>query len=122
MNEEIKPENMRIHSRADELIACLEGEIAKRDAVIVGLANSRDFWREKAITADDELAAIKAQEPVANSESGLEEWAAGKFGVGGAFRGELCGNTDWALARLVWSAALAYAAPVSEAKAQEEGK
>ena len=31
MSEEIKPENMRIHSRADELIACLEGEIAKRD-------------------------------------------------------------------------------------------
>lgn len=31
MNEEIKPENVRIHSRADELIACLEGEIAKRD-------------------------------------------------------------------------------------------
>lgn len=41
-----------------------------------------------------------------NDETGLEEWVAGKFGVGGAFRGELCGNTDWALARLVWSAAL----------------
>ena len=31
MNEDVKPENLRIHSRADELIACLEGEIAKRD-------------------------------------------------------------------------------------------
>mgnify|MGYP003520607761 CR=1 FL=1 len=31
MNEDVKSENVRIHSRADELIACLEGEIAKRD-------------------------------------------------------------------------------------------
>lgn len=31
MNEDVKSENLRIHSRADELIACLEGEIAKRD-------------------------------------------------------------------------------------------
>ena len=46
---------------AEQLIACLEGEIAKRDEVIVGLTNSRDFWREKAIAADDELAVIKAQ-------------------------------------------------------------
>lgn len=37
MNEDVKSENLRIHSRADELIACLEGEIAKRDARIVEL-------------------------------------------------------------------------------------
>lgn len=37
MNEDVKSENVRIHSRADELIACLEGEIAKRDARIVEL-------------------------------------------------------------------------------------
>lgn len=34
MNEEIKPENMRIHSRADELIACLEGEISSLRNII----------------------------------------------------------------------------------------
>jgi len=46
MNEEVKPENVRIHSRADELIACLEGEIAKRDARIMGLESQyqRDVW------------------------------------------------------------------------------
>ena len=59
-------------NKAEELIACLEGEIAKRDAVIVGLTNSRDFWREKAIAADDELAALKAQEPVLPCELDLE--------------------------------------------------
>ena len=41
-----------------------------------------------------------------NSEDGLEEWAKGKFGVGGRYTGKLYGNTDWALARVVWSAAL----------------
>ena len=122
-------------ARAEQLIACLEGEIAKRDeelAACHAAVENCDLFRAriaelddlvlslqcKVIERDAELAAIKAQESVANDESGLEAWAAGKFGAGGAFRGELCGNTDWALARLVWSAALAYAAPVSEAKAQ----
>lgn len=40
------------------------------------------------------------------SEEGLEEWAEGKFGIGGRYTGKLYGNTDWALARVVWSAAL----------------
>jgi hypothetical protein len=68
MNEEIKPENMHIHSRADELIACLEGEIAKRDARVVELESDlagtqsrvlslQDQWRK----LDAELAALKAQ-------------------------------------------------------------
>jgi hypothetical protein len=121
-------------NKSEQLIACLEGEIAKRDARIAeleaqyqrdvfGLNNEGDpiggdpagWYANDNARLRAELAAIKAQEPVANSESGLEEWAAGKFGVGGAFRGELCGNTDWALARLVWSAALAYAAPAAPA-------
>lgn len=51
-------------NKSEQLIACLEGEIAKRDEVIVGLTNSRDFWREKAIAADDKLAVIKAQDTV----------------------------------------------------------
>ena len=124
-------------NKSEQLIACLEVEIAKRDARIMGLDSryQRDVFGlnnecdqiggdPAGGYANDnarlraELAALKAKEPVTNDESGLETWAAGKFGVGGAFRGELCGNTDWALARLVWSAALAYAAPVSEAKAQ----
>ena len=34
MNEDVEKSSVHIHSRADELIACLEGEIAKRDARI----------------------------------------------------------------------------------------
>ena len=64
LEEQLKVSEMEPPA-AEQLIACLEGEIAKRDEVIVGLTNSRDFWREKAIAADDELAALKAQEPVA---------------------------------------------------------
>jgi hypothetical protein len=41
------------------------------------------------------------------SEAGLNNWAEGKFRVSGSYTGELYGNTDWALARVVWSAALA---------------
>ena len=54
-----------------------------------------------------------------NSEEGLEEWANGKFGIGGRYTGKLYGNTDWALARVVWSAALSRAAP--SAVSQEQG-
>jgi len=115
MNEEIKSENVRIHSRADELIACLEGEIAERDARIVELESDlagtqsrvlslQDQWRK----LDAELAAIKAQEPVAEialSDDGY------KIGLLGALRNH----------RLPIGTKL-YAAPVSEAKAQGEGK
>lgn len=52
-----------------------------------------------------------------DAEAGLEEWAAGKFRHG-RFVAPLNGNTDWALARAVWSAALDFAgthlAPVAE--------
>ena len=71
MNEEIKPENMRIHSRADELIACLEGEIAKRDARIAEMQERFDSSAHRTsligrleIENDQlraELAALKAQ-------------------------------------------------------------
>ena len=47
--------------------------------------------------------------PAPASEDGLNQWAKGKFGLGGRFTGEICGNTDWALTRLVWSAALDFA-------------
>lgn len=40
------------------------------------------------------------------SEAGLDQWAKGKFTMGGRYSGDLYGNTDWAFARLVWSAAL----------------
>lgn len=44
------------------------------------------------------------------NEDGLKEWSQNKFSSGGQFVGALYGNTDWALARLVWSSALAYVA------------
>lgn len=40
-------------------------------------------------------------------EDGIEEWGMGKFRHG-RYIGQLYGNTDWAFARLVWSAALEY--------------
>lgn len=110
MNEDVKSENLRIHSRADELIACLEGEIAKRDARIVELEadltgtqsrvlSLQNQWRK----LDSELAAIKAQEPV-----GVIEY----------FEGQACVvGIDPEFSRLPEGTKL-YAAPVSEAKAQ----
>ena len=104
-------------------IACLEGEIAKRDARIMGLESQyqRDVWglnnegdpiggEPAGGYANDnarlraELAAIKAQEPVAEialSDDGY------KIGLLGALRNH----------RLPIGTKL-YAAPVSEAKAQ----
>lgn len=110
---------MQKSPRADELIACLEGEIAKRDARIVGLESQyqRDVWglnnEGDPIGGDPaggyandnarlraELAAIKAQEPVA--WAGVIEDCASLF------------VTEPQL----WKAVPLYAAPVSEAKAQ----
>jgi len=87
MNEDVKSENVRIHSRADELIACLEGEIAKRDeelaACRVAVENCEVFRArivelehrcgvyglelhnatERLQQAERQIKAIKAQEP-----------------------------------------------------------
>ena len=88
MNEDVKSENLRIHSRADELITCLEGEIAKRDeemaACRVAVENCEVFRARiaeledlvlslqcKAIESDDlrsELTVIKAQAEAFKSE------------------------------------------------------
>ena len=122
MNEEIESENVRIHSRADELIACLEGEIAKRDARIMGLESQyqRDVYglnnegdpiggEPAGGYANDnarlraELAAIKAQEPVIDAP------------YGGILRIE-AGNLPDSWVRI--NPCKLYAVPVSEAKAQ----
>ena len=100
-------------------IACLEGEIAKRDARIVELeadlagTQSRvlvlqDQWRQ----IDAELAAIKAQEPVCYTTQGMlniarENWN-GVQRIGAHVKKDH--RFDIPL----------YAAPVSEAKAQGE--
>lgn len=119
-------------ARAEQLIACLEGEIAKRDARIVELQLDVIAWKETASTFEDfyrktemelarvteadanyqaealrlaaELAAIKAQEPVA--------WV---------------GTIEDGVPLLVvepqnWKATPLFAAPVSEAKAQSAAK
>ena len=124
MNEEVRLETVHIHSRADELIACLEGEIAKRDeelaACRIAVENCEVFRARIAELEDDlkcahsmlaevskagmslraELAAINAQEPVA--------WA-------GAIEG---GVPLLMVEPQNWKATPLYAAPVSEAKAQ----
>ena len=107
-----------LESDAMECIACLEGEIAKRDARIVELENELsdiDFARRVSLQNESDLAetlnllraklaALKAQEPVAEialSDDGY------KIGLLGALRNH----------RLPIGTKL-YAAPVSEAKAQ----
>lgn len=91
-------------NKAEELIACLEGEIAKRDARIVEL-DKKYGW------ALSELAAIKAQEP-SDHVRALND--ALTFGIGMI---EL--NSDGSSEHV--PAESIYAAPVSEAKAQGVG-
>ncbi len=127
MAEELDGFNMahtRTHSRTDELIACLEGEIAKRDeelaacrvsvencevfrariaeleARIVELHNDASYYAARNEELRAELAALKAQEPVA--------WV-------GAI--EDCASLFVTEPKL-WKATPLYAAPVSEAKTQ----
>ena len=98
MSEDVKSENAHIHSRADELIACLEGEIAKRDdelaACRVAVENCELFRAE--------LASLKAQEPAFMWHKGATEDESEVVDV------------DCACPCCV----PLYAAPVSEAKAQ----
>jgi len=94
-------------NKSEELIACLEGEIAKRDARIVELESGQSADMFLTLTGEitqlrAELAAIKAQEPVA--WAGVIEDCASLF------------VTEPQL----WKAIPLYAAPVSEAKAQGE--
>jgi len=101
---------MQKSPRADELIACLEGEIAKRDARIVELEADRESWADRWVKAVNygarlasELSAIRAQEPVIDAP------------YGGILRIE-AGNLPDSLVRI--NPCKFYAAPVSEAKAQ----
>ena len=127
MSEELKAALARI--------ACLEGEIAKRDARIMGLESQyqRDVWglnnegdpiggEPAGGYANDnarlraELAAIKAQEPVAWPEGGsdaVEGAALGAFDSLGQPEHDL---ESWCAGYA--EAVYAHAAPVSEAKAQ----
>ena len=92
-------------NKSEQLIACLEGEIAKRDARILEL-DKKYGW------ALSELAAIKAQEPVAY--------------ISGCYRDVIDGKSDrtplgaeLAFVNMGWIGQIPlYAAPVSEAKAQ----
>lgn len=51
-------------NKAEQLIACLEGEIAKRDARIVELHNDASYYASRSEELRAELSALKAQEPV----------------------------------------------------------
>ena len=109
-------------ARAEQLIACLEGEIAKRDARIVelesqyqrdvyGLNNEGDpiggdpagGYANDNARSRTELAALKAQEPVAWMD-----------GAGAMYSASLMASLNISPGGLT----PLYAAPVSEAKAQ----
>ena len=94
-------------------IACLEGEIAKRDARIVelerALKSERDTESGAIYQLRAELAAIKAQEPVGwYTEDHLDDKSATTYSKELADRWVAKG----------WPVFPLYAAPVSEAKAQ----
>ena len=140
MNEEIKPENLRIHSRADELIACLEGEIAKRDeelaACRVAVENC-ELFRARIAELEQDLAYFPSTvrllaETVTEREAEINhlraELAAIKAQepIGWYTEDHLDDKSattySWTVAeRWVekgWPVSPLYAAPVSEAKAQ----
>lgn len=111
MSEELKSALARI--------ACLEGGIANRDARIVELqrAEKNDAIAYKAaLERQDELraelSAIKAQEPVVDEQAAFEDWIT-----------RVCPGGDCSSVVDQWLAssdyADLYAAPVSEAKAQD---
>ena len=96
-------------ARAEQLIACLEGEIAKRDARIAGLEaelvearKCAEIMQQSAFAYQAELSAIKAQEPAFMWHKGATEDESEVVDV------------DCACPCCV----PLYAAPVSEAKAQ----
>lgn len=119
-----------LESDALTQIACLEGEIAKRDARIVELERSLSVIKSSCpdrcevigsvagtvqnyiVELEQELAALKAQEPVAY--------------ISGCYRDVIDGKSDrtplgaeLAFVNMGWIGQIPlYAAPVSEAKAQ----
>lgn len=119
-------------NKAEELIACLEGEIAKRDeelaacrvavencevfrARIAELEADRDSHQRCAIQAMAELAALKAQEPVGFA---ITDNDTGKLLPHAAFFMNRAKAEKLAALTGGCSVAPLYAAPVSEAKAQ----
>lgn len=124
MNEDVKSENLRIHSRADELIACLEGEIAKRDARIVELESGQSADMFLTLTGEitqlrAELAALKAQGVVmqaSNFEASNGEYR--NPGYEGQFDGETVEQAEarrhWATTATDLATARLNAAPVQQ--------
>ena len=143
MNEDVKKSSVHIHSRADELIACLEGEIAKRDAELaacrVAVENCEVFRariaeleadRDRIKTIADnysalnmdsqaELSAIKAQEPVAWRVTGTNAKHRHPH-IAIEFTEVLAEGqaAHWRNRGCTTEVTALYAAPVSEAKAQ----
>ena len=98
-------------NKSEQLISCLEGEIAKRDARIVelerALKSERDTESGAIYQLRAELAAIKAQEPVGSIEIQGTGFMCAPFPA-----------PTWAGGRQPAVGTRLYAAPVSEAKAQ----
>lgn len=111
MNEDVKSENLRIHSRADELIACLEGEIAKRDETIARLEADNRSKNGSIKAFGEQIAGL--QKAVRNRERLVGLRDARILELEAKYL-ELASLSS----RVSVELPIAYAAPVSEAKAQ----
>lgn len=82
------------------------------DAYIKALA---EHYPIEPAPAQDEREAVAAVE----SEEWLQAWARGKFTYAGRYKGQVYGNTDWALARALHGAIVAEFAPIAQTEQPE---
>ena len=106
MSEELKAAQARV--------ACLEGEIAKRDARIAELHNDASYYAARNEELRAELAALKAQEPVA-----FDVYDDDSDQLAHTVRADDAKRVaHYRASPGAWRLIPLYAAPVSEAKAQ----
>lgn len=98
----------------------IRAELARQGGPKVGSCGCDGLCRQRDLASDEVDKTCRAvhgaetPEPeqvhasTSDDEAGLNEWAAGKFRHG-RFVDPLYGNTDWALSRKVWSAAMNFA-------------
>lgn len=109
--------NPRTYSRAE--YAALEAENARLIAMLEDWEADANLLEKERDAARAQLAAIQGGVGEAEAEKQLQEWARGKFSFAGRYKGSVCGNTDWALARAIHTDLLAHYQRITAAMAAE---